>query len=131
MNQNELMHYGVLGMKWGVHKNPSRAFAKAKKKDNKLDRQVAKAQAKFDKRYAKRNKVEKRFTGIGIASRGDLARAVVRQSRAKNKLDRKIKKSQKWKEEMLKNFSDVKFNDIDSKNIVDGEKYIHAIADNR
>ena len=32
---------------------------------------------------------------------------------------------------MLKNFSDVKFNDIDSKNIVDGEKYIHAIADNR
>lgn len=33
--QNELQHYGVLGMKWGVRKNPSKAYARAVKKKEK------------------------------------------------------------------------------------------------
>lgn len=36
MNENELMHYGVLGMKWGVRKDPSKTYAKVTRKLNKL-----------------------------------------------------------------------------------------------
>ncbi|MFW5523310.1 MAG: DUF7211 domain-containing protein [Segatella copri] len=32
MTENELMHYGVLGMKWGVRKDRGEAIGKAYKK---------------------------------------------------------------------------------------------------
>lgn len=47
MNDNELMHYGVLGMKWGVRRGRSdKVYVKAQKKMAKLDRKVDKYQRK-------------------------------------------------------------------------------------
>ena len=40
-NPNYLAHYGVLGMKWGVRKNPSRAYARSVKKADSLERKAA------------------------------------------------------------------------------------------
>lgn len=43
-NDNELKHYGVIGMKWGVHRgNVSSAYGKATAKRKKLDDRVVKA----------------------------------------------------------------------------------------
>ena len=42
-NEDELKHYGVLGMKWGVHRNPQRAYEKATKKLYKLNKKSQKA----------------------------------------------------------------------------------------
>lgn len=51
---NELYHFGVIGMKWGIHKgNVSGTYAKASKKLNKLDSEIAKATKKSDKQYDK------------------------------------------------------------------------------
>ena len=47
MVQNEeLMHYGVAGMKWGVRHNPAEAYSKAVNKQNKLNSNVEKARVK-------------------------------------------------------------------------------------
>lgn len=53
MNENELMHYGVLGMKWGVRKDPSKTYAKVARKLNKLHDEYTYGNA-FQRRKASR-----------------------------------------------------------------------------
>lgn len=55
MNQNEeLMHYGVLGMKCGVLRgNVSGSYSKAVNKQNKLNKNVVKAKKAYDKTNVK------------------------------------------------------------------------------
>ena len=56
MEQNELMHYGVIGMKWGVHRgNVAQAYAKATSKRKKLDNRVVQAKKAYDKATIKAN----------------------------------------------------------------------------
>lgn len=44
---NCLEHYGVLGMKWGVHKNPSKTYSKATDKLDKIAKKANKYKNKF------------------------------------------------------------------------------------
>lgn len=56
MNDNELMHYGVLGMKCGVHRGRvAQSYGKAVAKRNKLDKRVEVAKAKAQKATVKAN----------------------------------------------------------------------------
>lgn len=56
MNNEELMHYGVIGMKWGVHKgNASKAYGKAIRKKTKLENNVVKTKKAYDKATIKAN----------------------------------------------------------------------------
>ena len=49
-HSQELYHFGVLGMKWGVRKNPGRAYSKAINQLEKYDRKAAKAKEKASAR---------------------------------------------------------------------------------
>lgn len=55
MNQNELLHYGVVGMKWGVRKDPYKAYSKAVNKRNKLTQKAEKAKTEYTKAIIKSN----------------------------------------------------------------------------
>lgn len=56
LSNEELMHYGVLGMKWGIHRgNVAQSYSKAVSKRNKLDKQVEVAKTKAQKATVKAN----------------------------------------------------------------------------
>ena len=57
LRNDELMHYGVMGMKWGVHRGQSaKAYAKASNKLNKMSGKINKYQAKATKKMYKADK---------------------------------------------------------------------------
>lgn len=68
---NELYHYGVKGMRWGVRKNPDKAYSKASNKLRKLDAKLNKLtnksvdiSPKTAKYEAKKGKTDRKLTKL-------------------------------------------------------------------
>ena len=122
---DELYHYGTLGMKWGVRKNPSKAYVKASKKANRLTEQALKANLKSAK-------LGKKSLPNLIAPNNSrrYAKAVNAQLKA-NKLEIKSaklsKKYNKWINSMEKAFSEVKISDISPEHMKAGKKYAYML----
>lgn len=141
--QDELLHYGVLGMKWGVRRNASRAYGSAIKKKNKLEKKAMKLDTKAAKQQSKAAKVslkatEKlaKATSKGAYQDGMKLQLEANKKNAKAaKLNKKAakyrKKKQKWEKEMNKAFAGYTVKSLPKQKMDSGKAFVNSITKGR
>lgn len=125
VSQDVLAHYGVLGMKWGVRKDPERAHARASTKLRKLDKKLYKKSLKMQKAHAKAT--EK-------AAKATTERKLRKAEKAKLKYNRKVLKSEKarkkalrWYSKMEATFADVELSNVGQEDLDLGKAYAQML----
>lgn len=127
-----LEHYGVLGMKWGVRKNPDKAYAKAGRKLEKLDNKASKIAAKGAKREQKAIQRQAKASSAWFFKKWRAKRATKATQKAlKTYQKSQVKeiKAYRWQQSMEKAFKDKKVSNMDPKYVKLGEKYAKKTLD--
>lgn len=125
-NDLELMHYGVLGMKWGVRQNPSKQYGKSSTKLNKMKRKVASKGVKSAKLREKAYKQELKATNEKQYQKA--RKKKFKAAKIDKKLAKKNRKITKYQQKMGKAFSGVKMSDISEKDLKRGSEYLYMLT---
>lgn len=124
-SNNELRHYGVLGMKWGIRKNPTRAYTRAMHKKNKLSDKSDKLDLKANRKMKKGTKLLARASSSVKIQKGY---NLVQQASSMSLKAAKIKKKGKqWTRHMNKAFSSYSVEKIPNGNIESGKNFVYRM----
>lgn len=136
-SEPQLTHYGVKGMRWGVRKNPARAYARANKKLGKLRNKAARANVsaagyqqladrkRFDASLAKKMKDKTSYKeNKSLAKQADRLAA-----KNRSKAARALAKANKWMAAMDSTFDKTTLSQLSKDDIRRGrefyEKYLN------
>lgn len=140
-NGGELYHYGVVGMRWGVHKVRKYSKAgdvesktqaqqtivtKSTKKLNRYNRRYERNQNTADRRFAR---AERRTRRLFFKNPKGAARSMRWGARAQYRADKAAYKGKKWYQHMEKAFKDAQI-PVDPETRRIGEKLVMATRAN-
>lgn len=126
--ENSLAHYGVIGMKWGVRNNKSRAFSKAVSKADKLSKRVEKTELNALK---KRSKYDKKLVKTLKKNPDKASKMYKKISKAERKVYNAKKASGKWEKQMVKNLANIKLSEVNDEVLNTGRRYVYMLTDDR
>ena len=124
---NELYHYGVLGMKWGIRRGKvSQSYSKAVAKGKKLQSKADKLKNISEKANSKKLKRSNPLVRTSISdARYNKAHRLA--DKAEAKYQKAQKKADNWRKNIDKVFKDYEVKSLSSEKIDSGNKFVEKI----